>query len=70
MKTNIGERIRVMRKTRDWSQTDVASRTGLKPSAISHFETGRRTPSVGNLIRLADVLNCSLDDLVGREVRR
>jgi transcriptional regulator with XRE-family HTH domain len=35
----------------------------LKPSAVSHFETGRRSPSLGNLIRLADALDVSLDVL-------
>jgi transcriptional regulator with XRE-family HTH domain len=38
----------------------------MEPSAISHFETGRRKPSFDNLKRLADALRVSTDYLLGR----
>ena len=46
------------------SQGDLAKRTGLTPSAISHFETGQREPLVGNLIKLADALSVTVDRLL------
>lgn len=55
-----------IREQRGYSQNDLAKATGMPPSQISHFETGTRKPSFYNLIRLADVLECSLDALVGR----
>jgi transcriptional regulator with XRE-family HTH domain len=61
------ERLREARKAKGLSQADVADRAGLKPSAISHFETGRRSPSFNNLKRLADALSVSVDYLLGRE---
>lgn len=61
---NISYNIKRTRMGRLWSQTDLAKKTGLQPSAISHFENGRRTPSVKNLIKLANALNCSIDSLV------
>jgi transcriptional regulator with XRE-family HTH domain len=60
---NIRQGLRECRELRGYSQTDLAARTGLKPSAVSHFETGNRVPSLGNLIRLADALDVSLDTL-------
>ena len=48
------------------SQGDLASITGLKPAAVSHFETGQRSPSLNNLKRLADALEVSADYLLGR----
>jgi transcriptional regulator with XRE-family HTH domain len=60
------ERLRKAREAKDLSQTDLATRSGLEPSAISHFETGRRQPSFANLKRLADALAVTIDYLVGR----
>jgi transcriptional regulator with XRE-family HTH domain len=58
--------LREARESKDLSQTDLADRTGLQPSAISHFETGKRAPSFENLKRLADALMVSVDYLLGR----
>lgn len=38
----------------------------MKPSAISHFETGARKPSFDNLRILADSLDVTTDYLLGR----
>ena len=51
---------------RGLSQLQLASKTGLKQVAISFFETGRRSPSLANLKRLADALEVTSDYLVGR----
>lgn len=60
------ERLRAAREKRDLSQGDLATRTGLQASAISHFETGARKPSFDNLRRLADALDVTTDYLLGR----
>lgn len=59
--------LRTLREARNLDQQDLAERSGLAPSAISHFETCRRTPQLHNLIRLADALGVSLERLVGRQ---
>jgi transcriptional regulator with XRE-family HTH domain len=59
----------ILRKERDnkkLSQSELAERSGLQSSAISHFETGKRSPSFENLKRLADALAVSMDYLLGR----
>lgn len=60
------QRLTAARKFRRMNQMDLARRTRLKQSAISQFETGRRTPSFHNLRRLADALEVSADYLLGR----
>lgn len=60
------ERLRAVREKRGLSQADLASRSDLQPSAVSHFETGRRAPSFHNLRRLADTLEVTIDYLLGR----
>jgi transcriptional regulator with XRE-family HTH domain len=63
------ERMKQARELKELSQADVARKTGLQPSHISHFETGKRAPSFENLKSLADALGISTDYLLGREVK-
>ena len=51
---------------RDLNQGQLARRSGLLASAVSHFETGARKPSFDNLKRLADALDVTTDYLLGR----
>lgn len=60
------ERLKAARDLRKMSQGDLANKAGFQPSAISHFETGNRSPSFDNLKRLADALNVTTDYLLGR----
>jgi transcriptional regulator with XRE-family HTH domain len=61
------DRLRHSREAlRRLSQSELAERAGLQPSAVSHFETGRRSPSFDNLRRLADALDVTTDYLLGR----
>jgi transcriptional regulator with XRE-family HTH domain len=58
---------RKMRKAREaagLSQSELARRCGFQPSAVAHFESGRREPSLTNAIRLAKGLKKTLDELV------
>jgi len=59
-------RLRTAREYRGLSQSELAVRSGLQPSAISHFETGARKPSFDNLRLLADALDVTTDYLLGR----
>ena len=59
-------RLRSAREYRGLTQGELATRSGLQPSAISHFETGTRKPSFDNLHLLADTLDVTIDYLLGR----
>jgi transcriptional regulator with XRE-family HTH domain len=60
------KRLKAARELRGMNQEQLAERSGLQASAISHFETGGRKPSFDNLKRLADALGVSTDYLLGR----
>ncbi len=60
------ERLKSVREQRGMSQLDLAQKAGLQPTAISHFETGSRSPSFDNLRKLADALSVNTDYLLGR----
>lgn len=62
--SRIGSQLRHFRKQRGWTQTDLAERAGLKRTALGAYEEGRAEPRVAALVRLAHILNVSLDALV------
>lgn len=58
------QNLREIRAVLGMSQEELAKRSGLKASAISHFETGRREPSLANLRRIRNALGASYDALL------
>jgi len=58
--------LRRLREMRGLTQAEVGTRAGIAPAAVSHFETGQRTPSLDSLVKLADALRVSVDALLGR----
>ncbi|MCM1223297.1 MAG: helix-turn-helix domain-containing protein [Lachnospiraceae bacterium] len=67
MIAGLDERLRKMRKCIKISQKAVADIVGVKPSVISNYEKGERTPSVDVLLKLASLYHCSVDYLLGIE---
>ncbi|MDE2823739.1 MAG: helix-turn-helix transcriptional regulator [Chloroflexota bacterium] len=57
---------RAIRERRGLTQVALGQRAGMAPASISHFETGQRVPSLESLVKLADALGVSVDELLGR----
>ena len=60
----LGERIKALRVEHNWSQADLAETVGGDGRQISRYETGRITPSLDVLARIAEAFTPSLDYLV------
>ena len=45
----------------------VAKETGISQGLMNEYKSGKKIPTVQNLVKIADFLNCSIDVLVGRE---
>lgn len=58
------DKLREVRLAIGMTQEELAGRSNLHPSAISHFEGGTRAPSLKNLVRLCKGLRCKPNDLV------
>ena len=52
----LGRNLRSQRRDQSLSQETLASKAGLKPTAISHFERGSRRPSLENFCKLCNAL--------------
>lgn len=59
----LADRLRGLRGTEN--QTAFAARFGLKQAIYSHYETGRKKPSLEVLVMMARVLGVSTDYLLG-----
>lgn len=64
---SIGEELQYQRESNCLSQTELAKKTGFTQAAISLWEKGERAPSIYACIKLADIYEISLDELVGRD---
>lgn len=62
--TNIGERIALLRKKKNWSQTDLSKAISASREAIGKYERNEAIPSVEVAKKIADILEVSLDYLV------
>jgi transcriptional regulator with XRE-family HTH domain/Zn-dependent peptidase ImmA (M78 family) len=66
----IGERIRALRRVRHLTQAELARRIGIRAGPMNALEQGHHVPSGRVLYRLAEVLDASVDHLLGLEDRR
>lgn len=60
------DRLKIFRKERGLTQTQVADAVGLGRQAYAYYEKGEREPSTETLCKLADFFGVSVDELLGR----
>lgn len=56
-------RLKVLRAERNWSQADLAERTGVSRQAINAVETGKFDPSLPLAFTLAEVFGLRIEDI-------
>ena len=61
---DIGLRIRQHRKSRRYTQQQLAELSGRAPSNVSHIERGAGKVSLPTLVSIANALGVSADDLL------
>lgn len=57
--------LKTLRKKRNISQADIANELGIKPAAVSKYETGRVPLSEDSIGKLCRMLHVSADELLG-----
>ena len=63
----IGTAVRACRTKHGWSQAVLAERLDTSVEYVSLIERGQRLPSLGMLVRLAQILGVSAGSLLGEE---
>ena len=59
-------RLKLLRKSRGYTQIYVQMQTGIEQALLSKFETGERVPPTETLFHLAEFYNVSMDYIMGR----
>lgn len=59
------ERLKKLRKDAGLTQVDVAEKLGISQPAYASWERGVKKPTQENLVKIAQILNVSIDYLVG-----
>ena len=59
-----GENLKVIRKSKNISQEDLAENLGVSRQSVSKWETGENYPSMQNIVCLCTIFKCKMNDLV------
>jgi transcriptional regulator with XRE-family HTH domain len=59
-----GDRIRKLRRARNWRQIDLAEQSGVHEVHISDLERGTREPGLRTLSKIASALGTTLSELL------
>lgn len=66
----LGDRIRQLRKEAGWSQAELGDKIGTDSQRVNRYETGKITPSLDAIVRIAQALNISIDHLLIDDIPR
>ena len=67
MEETFGERLQRLRKEKGFTQEDIASKVSISPQAVSKWENDLSLPDLEVTSKLADILEVSVDTLLGRD---
>lgn len=59
------ERLKELRKGAHLTQVELAGKLGIVQSSYADWERGKKKPTQENLVKIAQILNVSVDYLVG-----
>lgn len=59
--------LKIARIKKGLSQSELAELVNVQAFSISRYETGTQWPSIETLLRMSEVLEVSVDHLLGKE---
>lgn len=62
----LGNKIKELRDSKSLTQADLAKLLDVSPSTVGMWEQNRRTPDIDILKKLSDILDVSVDYLLGK----
>ena len=65
--TDLGHKVRLLRKARRITQEDLARQVGISASFLGHIERGTRVLSLDTLLALCNTLGVTPNDLLSVE---
>ena len=68
MNNNFSKNLKYLRESKGMSKSDLAKRMKISQSTISRWENNEMGITIGNAYDLANVLNISIADLIGKDL--
>ena len=62
-----GKRLSKFRRNANLTQMEVAEKLGISFQAVSFWERGKTMPDLSNLVRIAEIYNVSIDEILNNE---
>lgn len=63
----LGKNISARRKALGMTQMELADKLGISYQAVSNWERGQTAPDISKLGEIAEILDCSIDELLGSQ---
>jgi len=63
--TTLGSNIKSLRIQWKYNQKELANIIGVSQTSVAHYEAGTRNPTIETLVRLSQMFEKSIDELVG-----
>ncbi|MBR3133197.1 MAG: helix-turn-helix transcriptional regulator [Clostridia bacterium] len=63
-----GENLYSLRKSSKMSQEKLAEKVGVSRQSVSKWETGESYPEMDNIMKLCNIFNCKINDLVHEDM--
>lgn len=67
MNETFGQRLQRLRKNANLTQEDVATKLNITAQAVSKWENDVSAPDISVLVELSDILNVTLNELLGKQ---
>ena len=61
---DIGSKLKSKRTQLGWTQEQLASQLGVARQTVANWEKGKTYPDIGSILKLSDLYNVSLDELL------
>jgi len=61
---SLGERLRLLREKKDWTQKQAADIFGITSGALSNYERNKRTPDIHTLKNIAEVYGTTMEYII------
>ncbi|WP_414631927.1 helix-turn-helix domain-containing protein [Aminobacterium sp. UBA5514] len=64
------KQLKFLREKKGLTQGQLAEKAGLSLNTIWNFENGKREPRMSDLLKFAEIFNCTIDELINPTLLR
>ena len=69
-KETFGQRLSRIRKEKGFTQNEIADKVGVTSQAVSKWENDLASPDIDILLKLSEIFDISVDELLGKEIKK